>query len=256
MRSKLTGYDVGALLYCPANAHGSIVGAIVEQRFPTPYSLAFCLEDTVREDAVADAERMLRGTLSRIASAAEGGSFFLPPIFVRVRSPEQLLRLAEDELPEGARVRFWDVPGTSWAYAAVTRLAGLGLLPFGSDGWFRPDAGLTWRDFSGVLDKLAQAEAGRTAFPVLAAAWSEKTLAAAEADETAAEAVLTRAELARALNSLLGRCPDGQDAQLQAAAWYRDNQDQTAWYYADLIEASADHTCRLLPQGEQWTAIG
>ena len=152
-----------------------------------------------------------------------------------------LLRLAEDELPEGARVRFWDVPGTSWAYAAVTRLAGLGLLPFGSDGWFRPDAGLTWRDFSGVLDKLAQTEAGRAAFPVLAAAWSEKTLAAA---------------LARALNSLLGRCPDGQDAQLQAAAWYRDNQDQTAWYYADLIEASADHTCRLLPQGEQWTAIG
>ena len=167
-----------------------------------------------------------------------------------------LLRLAEDELPEGARVRFWDVPGTSWAYAAVTRLAGLGLLPFGSDGWFRPDAGLTWRDFSGVLDKLAQTEARRAAFPVLAAAWSEKTLAAAEADETAAEAVLTRAELARALNSLLGRCPDGQDAQLQAAAWYRDNQDQTAWYYADLIEASADHTCRLLPQGEQWTAIG
>ena len=41
-----------------------------------------------------------------------------------------LLRLAENELPEGARVRFWDVPGTSWAYAAVTRLAGLGLLPF------------------------------------------------------------------------------------------------------------------------------
>ena len=118
-----------------------------------------------------------------------------------------LLRLAENELPEGARVRFWDVPGTSWAYAAVTRLAGLGLLPFGSDGWFRPDAGLTWRDFSGVLDKLAQTEAGRAAFPVLAAAWSEKTLAAAEADETAAEAVLTRAELARALNSLLGRCP-------------------------------------------------
>ena len=167
-----------------------------------------------------------------------------------------MLRLAENELPEGARVRFWDVPGTSWAYAAVTRLAGLGLLPFGSDGWFRPDAGLTWRDFSGVLDKLAQTEAGRAAFPVLAAAWSEKTLAAAEADEAAAEAVLTRAELARALNSLLGRCPDGQDAQLQAAAWYRDNQDQTAWYYADLIEASADHTCRLLPQGEQWTAIG
>ena len=154
------------------------------------------------------------------------------------------------------RPNYWKNAALLTGSDVVLRLAGLGLLPFGSDGWFRPDAGLTWRDFSGVLDKLAQTEAGRAAFPVLAAAWSEKTLAAAEADETAAEAVLTRAELARALNSLLGRCPDGQDAQLQAAAWYRDNQDQTAWYYADLIEASADHTCRLLPQGEQWTAIG
>ena len=110
MRSKLTGYDVGALLYCPANAHGSIVGALVEQRFPTPYSLAFCLEDTVREDAVADAERMLRGTLSRIASAAEGGSFFLPPIFVRVRSPEQLLRLAEEYAPFSSILRGFILP--------------------------------------------------------------------------------------------------------------------------------------------------
>ena len=41
MRKKLTGYDVGALLYCPANAHTSIVDALVEQRFPTPFSLAF-----------------------------------------------------------------------------------------------------------------------------------------------------------------------------------------------------------------------
>lgn len=128
MRSKLTGYDVGALLYCPANAHGSIVGAIVEQRFPTPYSLAFCLEDTVREDAVADAERMLRGTLSRIASAAEGGSFFLPPIFVRVRSPEQLLRLAEEYAPFSSILRGFILPKffleNCGAYLAAIRSIG------------------------------------------------------------------------------------------------------------------------------------
>lgn len=117
MRSKLTGYDVGALLYCPANAHASIVGAIVKQRFPTPYSLAFCLEDTVREDAVADAERMLRGTLERIASAAEGGSFFLPPIFARVRSPEQLLRLAEEYAPFSSILRGFILPKFSWRTA-------------------------------------------------------------------------------------------------------------------------------------------
>ena len=99
MRKQLTGYDVGALLYCPANAHASIVDALVEQRFPTPFSLAFCLEDTVREEAVADAERMLWTTLERIAAAAEDHTFFLPPVFVRVRSPEHLLRLAERYAP-------------------------------------------------------------------------------------------------------------------------------------------------------------
>ena len=99
MRKKLTGYDVGALLYCPANAHTSIADALVAQRFPTPFSLAFCLEDTVRAEAVPEAEALLETTLGRIAAAAEDHTFFLPPVFVRVRSPEHLLRLAERYAP-------------------------------------------------------------------------------------------------------------------------------------------------------------
>ena len=70
MRNTLTGYDVGALLYCPANAHTSIADSLVGQRFPTPFSLAFCLEDTVSADSVAEAERILQNTLERISAAA------------------------------------------------------------------------------------------------------------------------------------------------------------------------------------------
>ena len=82
----------------------------------------------MREDAVADAERMLRGTLSRIASAAEGGSFFLPPIFVRVRSPEQLLRLAEEYAPFSSILRGFILPKffleNCGAYLAAIRSIG------------------------------------------------------------------------------------------------------------------------------------
>ena len=99
MRNTLTGYDVGALLYCPANAHTSIADSLVGQRFPTPFSLAFCLEDTVSADSVAEAERILQNTLERISAASRQHTFFLPPIFVRVRSPQQLLRLAETYAP-------------------------------------------------------------------------------------------------------------------------------------------------------------
>ena len=94
MSREITGYDVGALMYCPANGHKGIVDALREERFSRPFSLAFCLEDTVREDAVESAERELYQTLERITAARREGYFYLPLIFVRVRSPRQMEELA------------------------------------------------------------------------------------------------------------------------------------------------------------------
>lgn len=90
----MTGYDVGALLYCPANMHGGIVDALKNERFARPFSLAFCLEDTVREEAVEEAERELCQTLEALSAARRERIFYLPSIFIRVRSPEQLRKLA------------------------------------------------------------------------------------------------------------------------------------------------------------------
>ncbi|MCX4371333.1 MAG: HpcH/HpaI aldolase/citrate lyase family protein [Dysosmobacter sp.] len=94
MSRKVNGYDVGALLYCPANAHSGIVDALKNERYPRPFSLAFCLEDTVREDAVEAAEQELYRTLERIDAARKEREFYLPLIFIRIRSPRQLRRLA------------------------------------------------------------------------------------------------------------------------------------------------------------------
>ena len=96
MNTILSGYAVGALLYCPANAHPSLVSALVSGRIPTPFSLAFCLEDTVRAEAVPQAEAILSDTLRRLREAASRASFYLPRIFIRVRSPQQLQRLSRN----------------------------------------------------------------------------------------------------------------------------------------------------------------
>ena len=95
MDNTITGYDVGALLYSPANAHLNIVDALIQERFPRPFSLAFCLEDTVRDEAVEEAETILFHTLEQISEAKNQRSFYLPLIFVRVRSPRQLLKLSQ-----------------------------------------------------------------------------------------------------------------------------------------------------------------
>ena len=58
MNNSLLYYSVGALLYCPANQK-NIATSIASQRFGTKYSLALCLEDTIRDDCVAEAEHIL-----------------------------------------------------------------------------------------------------------------------------------------------------------------------------------------------------
>lgn len=95
MHRSLNGYDVGALLYCPANSKASIVDSLVSEKFGRPFSLAFCLEDTVRENAVEEAEQELYRTLSEIVQAKQEQNFYLPLIFIRVRSPEQMRKLAD-----------------------------------------------------------------------------------------------------------------------------------------------------------------
>lgn len=94
MSKAITGYDIGPLLYSPANLHSSIVDSLVDEKFPHPFSLAFCLEDTVRENAVAEAEQQLFQTLTLIAAAQRTHDFYMPLIFIRIRSPKQLEKLA------------------------------------------------------------------------------------------------------------------------------------------------------------------
>lgn len=92
MNNSLLYYSVGALLYCPANKK-TIADSIINNRFGTKYSLALCLEDTIRDDCVTEAEHILASTLQQLDAAAEKKTFYLPKIFVRVRNATQIIRL-------------------------------------------------------------------------------------------------------------------------------------------------------------------
>lgn len=94
MKDSLIYYSVGALLYCPAN-NTTIANSIIQQRFGTKYSLALCLEDTIKDDHVKDAEQELITSLNTIYKEKSAKSFFIPKIFIRVRRPEQIHLLYE-----------------------------------------------------------------------------------------------------------------------------------------------------------------
>ena len=94
MKNSIIHYSVGALLYCPAN-NESIVNSIINGKFGSHFSLAMCLEDTIKDEYVKEAENKLINTIQELYNAKAVREFFLPKIFIRVRNPQQITDLYE-----------------------------------------------------------------------------------------------------------------------------------------------------------------
>lgn len=92
-REKLA-YAVGAMLYCPA-LNRDVVSHILERKFEAPYSMTLCLEDSIADSAVEEAEEQLFRSLHALREGIgpEYSDRELPLIFIRVRSTEQLRRI-------------------------------------------------------------------------------------------------------------------------------------------------------------------
>ncbi len=82
-------YSVKALLYSPAD-NSKIPDRIISEAFGTAFSLALCLEDTIRSAYVEQAEAILVDSIGKIYEAAQTRKFFIPKIFIRVRRKEQI----------------------------------------------------------------------------------------------------------------------------------------------------------------------
>lgn len=89
MKNSILHYSVGALLYCPAN-NESIVSSIISEKFGKRFSLALCLEDTIRDDRVQEAEDILISSFHHIYAQHLQKHFYVPKIFIRVRQPQQI----------------------------------------------------------------------------------------------------------------------------------------------------------------------
>lgn len=87
-------YSVGALLYTPA-LNKTIADNIINEKITQPFSLAFCLEDSISENSIEEAETQLVLTLKRLYSKKHLG-FYMPKIFIRVRNANQVLKLFQE----------------------------------------------------------------------------------------------------------------------------------------------------------------
>ncbi|MDE6666917.1 MAG: HpcH/HpaI aldolase/citrate lyase family protein [Clostridia bacterium] len=87
MDKDYLAYKVGGLLYVPALRKG-VAKKIINKEIQALTSVCFCLEDSIADDAVEEAEKQLLSTLTELKNAGLNRKDVL--LFVRVRSPRHL----------------------------------------------------------------------------------------------------------------------------------------------------------------------
>lgn len=81
-------YRVGGLLYIPALTE-NISEKLMSHSISNLTALALCLEDSINDDSLEQAEEQLKRTLSTL----KGSGVELPLLFVRIRSVEHLVKI-------------------------------------------------------------------------------------------------------------------------------------------------------------------
>ena len=90
-------YAVGGLLYMPGT-NTKIAKKILNKEDANMKSLVLCLEDSIGDSIVEQAEECVKDTLSEIYNAISNRKFHisdLPLIFIRVRECGQMTRLVQ-----------------------------------------------------------------------------------------------------------------------------------------------------------------
>ncbi len=89
-------YALGATLYMPGNKK-DVASMIIEKKYPELCSMVLCLEDSIGDLEVTQAETEVVKQLQFLHDALAAGTILLeelPLIFIRVRSPEQIQFMA------------------------------------------------------------------------------------------------------------------------------------------------------------------
>ena len=177
-------------------------------------------------------------------------------------------RLMTDEYREtcwSTSSGFTDVTAANWYNNAISTTANAGWVSGYPDGTFRPDAYITRAEFATIAARfLSDVYGGTSMFTDITGHWAEDYINRAAAagwingyaDGTfRPNAYITRAEAVTLINRMLDRAPDANHLLADMVRW--PDNPETAWYYADIQEATNSHDYTRAGTGnyEVWTEL-
>ena len=177
-------------------------------------------------------------------------------------------RLMTDEYREtcwSTSSGFTDVAAANWFNNAVSTTANVGWVQGYPDGSFQPNNYITRAEFATIAARfLSGVYTGGDRFTDISSHWAEDYINRAAAagwingyaDGTfRPNAYITRAEAVTLINRMLDRTPDANHLLADMVRW--PDNPETAWYYADIQEATNSHDYTRAGTGnyEVWTEL-
>lgn len=184
----------------------------------------------------------------------------------RDAAAKMISTLLLDPTPGELAANFSDVSVGAWYEEPVTLLASLGILNGYEDGTFCPEQTISRAEFVYLLTNFFPLEPGENTFyDVPDTYWAKDAIASATAegwingDEDGSfrpDEPILRCEAVKVLNAVLGRSAAAHETK----NLIRENNiciftdvKATAWYYADVMEASIPHEYAQDDSGEVWS---
>ena len=179
-------------------------------------------------------------------------------------------RLLTDETREANMTKsngYNDMKDGAWYTCAVSTLSKMGIIKGYEDGSFKPDASISRAEFAAIAARFdPDGDTTPATFSDVSSHWAKDEISIAanhgwikgyEDGSFKPDQKITRAETMTLVNRVLKRLPETKDDLHKDMKTWPDNQNESAWFYLAVQEATNSHYQKLKKDGthEKWESM-
>ena len=179
-------------------------------------------------------------------------------------------RLLKDETREANMTKsnsYNDMKDGAWYTCAVSTLSKMGIIKGYEDGSFKPDASISRAEFAAIAARFdPDGDTTPATFSDVSSHWAKDEISIAanhgwikgyEDGSFKPDQKITRAETMTLVNRVLKRLPETKDDLHKDMKTWPDNQNESAWFYLAVQEATNSHYQNLKKDGthEKWDSM-
>ena len=179
-------------------------------------------------------------------------------------------RLLTDETREANMTKsngYNDMKDGAWYTCAVSTLSKMGIIKGYEDGSFKPDASISRAEFAAIAARFdPNGDKTPATFSDVSSHWAKDEISIAanhgwikgyEDGSFKPDQKITRAETMTLVNRVLKRLPETKDDLHKDMKTWPDNQNESAWFYLAVQEATNSHYQKLKKDGthETWESM-